>query len=162
MYTSRMRDKPAGSLSYDRLLDSPASVPRLHPQAQSASRRQLLIVSIHVCFTRLSKITKPPWYCSYMESLTTSRGFPSRGPQDGEAGEGVEKETDPEETLVWTLFLRSQLEERTGFLQEAYDTLEVRRYLDAQDVRASYVMGRERRRGRIHPGDGCHCCTSCL
>ena len=35
-------------------------------------------------------------------------------------------EKEPEEVLAWTLFLRSQLEERTGFLQEAYDTLDVR------------------------------------
>lgn len=57
-----------------------------------------------------------------MESLRTKGSFPSEA-EDGGAGEGVEKE--PEEALAWTLFLRAQLEERTGFLQEAYETLRV-------------------------------------
>lgn len=56
---------------------------------------------------------------SFVESLRSTERFPIA---DGEA----EGEKEPEETLAWTLFLRSQLEERTGFLQEACDTLDVR------------------------------------
>eukprot|EP00903_Cladosiphon_okamuranus_P008678 g8317.t1 len=56
---------------------------------------------------------------SFVESLRSSERFPVA---DGEANGGKEK--DPEATLAWTLFLRSQLEERTGFLQEACDTLD--------------------------------------
>lgn len=54
-----------------------------------------------------------------MESLRSTGSFPV-------AGGAAEGEKEPEEVLAWTLFLRSQLEERTGFLQEAYDTLDVR------------------------------------
>lgn len=59
---------------------------------------------------------------SLVESLKLTGKFP------GEKGEGGEEATEkePEETLAWTLFLRSQLEERTGFLQAALDSLDVR------------------------------------
>ncbi|CBN77876.1 acetyltransferase 1-like [Ectocarpus siliculosus] len=54
---------------------------------------------------------------SFVESLRSTGRFPTaEGEKDGDK--------EPEETLAWTLFLRAQLEERTGFLQEAYDTLE--------------------------------------
>eukprot|EP00752_Nemacystus_decipiens_P006712 g6035.t1 len=54
---------------------------------------------------------------SFVDSLRSTERFPV---PDG----GAEGEKEPEETLAWTLFLRSQLEERTGFLQEACDTLD--------------------------------------
>lgn len=60
-----------------------------------------------------------------MESLRSSGRFPiADGEKEGEKEK--EKDKEPDETLAWTLFLRSQLEERTGFLQEACDTLDVR------------------------------------
>lgn len=59
---------------------------------------------------------------SFVESLRSDGRFPPKeGREDG--GDG---DKEPEETLTWTLFLRAQLEERTGFLQEACDTLEVK------------------------------------
>lgn len=61
---------------------------------------------------------------SYVESLRSSGRFPST--EAAEGGGGQEGEKEPEDTLAWTLFLRAQLEERTGLLQEACDTLEAR------------------------------------
>ena len=57
-----------------------------------------------------------------MESLRSSGRFPSAGAEGEGEGEG---EKEPADTLAWTLFLRAQLEERTGYLKEACDTLEV-------------------------------------
>lgn len=64
-------------------------------------------------------------FCSYVESLRSSGRFPSTEAEAAGGGDG-EMEMEPEETLAWTLFLRAQLEERTGFLIEAFETLEVR------------------------------------
>lgn len=61
---------------------------------------------------------------SFVDSLRSDGRF-STSEAVSEGGE-EEEAKEPEETLAWTLFLRAQLEERTGFLQEAADTLEVR------------------------------------
>lgn len=63
-----------------------------------------------------------PFLSSFVESLRSDGRFPRKEGHE----EGGDGDKEPEETLTWTLFLRAQLEERTGFLQEASDTLEVK------------------------------------
>lgn len=58
---------------------------------------------------------------SYLEALRANGRFPPTGAEDA----GGDGEKEAEDTLAWTLFLQSQLYERTGFLQEACNTLEV-------------------------------------
>lgn len=62
---------------------------------------------------------------SFVESLRSNGRFPAKEANDGVAS-GDNEEKEPDETLAWTLFLRAELEEKTGLLRESLDTLEVR------------------------------------
>lgn len=67
---------------------------------------------------------------SFVESLRSTGQFPSKAASQGAGGgdDAGEGEKESKETLSWALFLRAQLEERTGMLQQALDSLEVRHF----------------------------------
>lgn len=66
-----------------------------------------------------------PQSISFVESLQSTGQFSASEEVNRKGNSGAQQDREPEETLAWALYLRAQLEEKTGLLKEANDTLEV-------------------------------------